>query len=357
MICVMIAAVVWQTWMTDGAKLMPSAVAPEGAAERIDLVAAKGMTVTASFAVKAPGEGKLSVTAKGFQPEILSVRRTLEDPNAWFTPEPGMGDKALVPTALGREFPAAKAGEAHEFWLAFAVPADAKPGVAACSLSVAQGGKEIASVPVNLRVLDFVLEPASARYGDPSSLDGTKVVRGGTPALTDTKVRPFTFETKELPLGTAELYTNGTETVEAVLLDGELATDLWAERWRNVGVKTYLKLQDPKVKNPDLWRRLALKGFFMGCDGVVLPSVAGDSLAAAAMRDSLTDIALLSQVLRLSHRLMLCEKDFKVKLEGRMGCFWVDHLGGDQTDDVPLLRLEALARLVRLQAFVDTWCK
>ena len=151
--------------------------------------------------------------------------------------------------------------------------------------------------------------------------------------------------------------TTDAETVEAVLLDGELATDLWAERWRNVGVKTYLKLQDPKVKNPDLWRRLALKGFFMGCDGVVLPSVAGDSLAAAAMRDSLTDIALLSQVLRLSHRLMLCEKDFKVKLEGRMGCFWVDHLGGDQTDDVPLLRLEALARLVRLQAFVDTWCK
>ena len=123
----------------------------------------------------------------------------------------------------------------------------------------------------------------------------------------------------------------------------------WLEGWIAKGWK--------KVKNPDLWRRLALKGFFMGCDGVVLPSVAGDSLAAAAMRDSLTDIALLSQVLRLSHRLMLCEKDFKVKLEGRMGCFWVDHLGGDQTDDVPLLRLEALARLVRLQAFVDTWCK
>ena len=27
MMCLMIAAVVWQTWMTDGAKLMPSAVA------------------------------------------------------------------------------------------------------------------------------------------------------------------------------------------------------------------------------------------------------------------------------------------------------------------------------------------
>lgn len=357
MIGLMVAAVVWQTWLTDGAKLLPSAVAPEGAAERIDLVAAQGMRVTASFAVKAPGEGRLEIAAKGFKPEIRAVKRTLEDPNAWYTAVPGMGEKALAPTALTAEFPVARAGEAHEFRLAYDVPGDAKPGVVRHSLAVRQGGKAVADVEVNLKVVGLRLGPASARYGDAASLDGTKVYRGGSPALIDTALKPFTFETKDLPLGTAELYTNGTETVGAVMLDGEWATHLWAERWRNVGVRTYLKLRDPKVLNPDIWYRLALKGFFMGCDGVVVPAAPADSLAAEMVRESATDIALLSQVLRLSHRLMVCEKEFKVRLEGRMGCFWVDHLGGENLDDASLVRLEALARLVRLQAFVDKWCK
>ena len=316
-----------------------------GAAEPVDLVSAKGTKATAWASLDAPAAGMFSVTAKleGLEPVVSVVTKEPRDPNAFFTDLPGIGEKVSVGVGLadgGKGVPA-QAGEKMTVRIVVEVGETAAAGIRKGELEVkvkSENGKGAeVSIPLCLRVLDFVLPPAKSRY---SGRPWTAQYGGTLPA-------DWTKETDET-------YAKNSAAVKSVA--GSLwktKDDLQSERWRGLGVPYYALLDIPYVVNPDAWRRAAgVKAWQLGFDGVALPpELKVDPVVAAGLEDAAIDVRYLSYASDLANGLADRDRNpVKITYEGRLGQFWVDRVKVAE-DDMDVVRLEAQARIVRLLAF------
>jgi len=367
----LLAAMLWQTWPFNGTRTLPTTVKPSDAKAEVTVVSARGVRATFAAAVRADG------AASGVRPtvgtvktddgatfdvgtaEVRWVKCTEKDPNAWFSSVPGIGERTLVPDLLVSGAADLAKDETREFLFRLEIPATANPGLYRGKLAFASSSGTLAEAPFVLRIVPPVLGPAVTRNSDRASLDGTKVFTGGEPALLSTE--PTSYEVRDtVPADwtreTDETYAKEAGTVKAVLTPSARGPDRHsARRWHAIGVRDYLEADlSPALANPQLWRREAgVRGYLTCFDGVVVPKVGKDTLVGAAVEEGLVDARYLSAVSQAAHRLRYA-KDYKLTLEGRMGSFFVDQNDDieERSPDLDVLRLEAIATLVRLDAFL-----
>ena len=217
----------WQTWPSTGERTLPSTPLPEGRTNAvISLVAAKGVSATATFAVRSSAPvASLELVAdcgEGLETDLRVVKCWYQDANAWFSGLRGIGGPVLVPelllhdASLVKTDPATKtnlvrldgtgdyapvadgittaddapalkplplqANETCEFYLSLSIPADAPAGLRHGRISVKGDGKELGFFTLDLRVIDYVLPQATGRFLGNKSTDGKKVIAGSAPA-------------------------------------------------------------------------------------------------------------------------------------------------------------------------------
>ena len=108
----MLAAAVWQTWPFNGVRTLPGTVRPANAREEVTVVTARGAPAVFAAAIRSdraatdvkPSAGTVkSAEGATFDAGAATVRWVkceACDPNAWFSGEPGIGEKTLVPLRL-----------------------------------------------------------------------------------------------------------------------------------------------------------------------------------------------------------------------------------------------------------------
>ena len=365
-----LAAAVWQTWPFSGVRTLPGTVRPANAREEVTVVTARGAPAVFAAAIRAdraakdvrPSAGTVkSADGAAFDAGAASVhwvKCEACDPNAWFTGEPGIGEKTLVPVRLVSGAAEVAKDETREFIFRLDIPKDATPGLYRGKLAFASAAGELGSAPFALRIVSYVLGPAITRNSDRASTDGTKVFPGGEPALLSTEPTPYEILASVPADWTTDgpgVYEKAAGTAKAVVTVGGRYPDKHeVRRWHAIGVRNYLKVGvPPTLANPWVWRRDAgVKAYLLGFDGAIA-SAGADTLVGAALEEAMTDVRYLSAVSQLAHRLRYSD-EYKLRLEGRMGTFFVD--SNDQTDayapDADSLRLEAIATLDRFDALL-----
>ena len=367
---VMLAAAVWQTWPFSGVRTLPGTVRPANAREEVTVVTARGAPAVFAAAIRCdraatgvkPSAGTVKsedgATFDAGAATVRWVKCEACDPNAWFSGEPGIGEKTLVPLRLVSGAAEIAKDETREFVFRLEVPKDAKPGLYRGKLTFASAAGSLGESPFALRIIPYVLGPAVTRNSDRASLDGTKVFSGGEPALVSTEPTPYEIFAKapaDWTRSAPGVYTNQAGTAKAVVTAGVRNPDKHAvRRWHAIGVRNYLEVSlPPTLANPWPWRRDAgVKAYTLGFDGVIA-SAGADTLVGAAIEEAMTDVRYLSAVSQLAHRLRYAG-DYKLDLEGRIGTFFVDF--ADQADgyapDADNLRLEAIATLDHFDALL-----
>ena len=365
-----LAAAVWQTWPFNGVRTLPGTVRPANAREEVTVVTARGAPAVFAAAIRSdraatdvkPSAGTVKTesgaTFDAGAATVRWVKCEACDPNVWFTGEPGIGEKTLIPVRLVSGAAEIAKDETREFVFRLEVPKDAKPGLYRGKLTFASAAGELGSAPLALRIIPYVLGPAVTRTSDRVSLDGSKVFPGGEPALLSTEPTPYEILAKAPADWTTDgpgVYEREAGTAKAVVTVGDRYPDKHeVRRWHAIGVRNYLKVGvPPALANPWVWRRDAgVKAYLLGFDGAIA-SAGADTLVGAALEEAMTDVRYLSAVSQLAHRLRYSD-EYKLRLEGRMGTFFVD--SGDQTDayapDADNLRLEAIATLDRFDALL-----
>lgn len=248
----------WQVWPASGERVLPTTPAPaEATNATIDLVTARGVPGTASFAIRSTAAlksltivpGPLATADGTVLPtgslDLRVVKCWYQDANGWFAATRAPGIAVLVPELLlhddtlvltdpatrenlirtspsgaapeyrrikaasgggitdaQAEFAAADdaaslqpiaiaARETRQFYLSLDVPAAATPGLYHGTLAVNADDKALGHFVFTVRVLEHQLPAACSRYSGRSSLDGTEVFRGGSPAVLKTTPERF----------------------------------------------------------------------------------------------------------------------------------------------------------------------
>ena len=370
MIPVILAAAIWQTWPFNGVRTLPGTVRPANAREEVTVVTARGVPAVFAAAIRAdraakdvkPSAGTVKTESGAtFDAGAASVRWVkceAADPNAWFTGEPGFGEKTLIPLRLVSGAAEVAKGETREFIFRLDIPKDAAPGLYRGKLVFSSAAGDLGEAPFALRIIPYVLGPAITRNSDRASTDGSKVFSGGEPALVSTEPTPYEI-LGAVPADWTRtgpgVYEKEAGTAKAVYTSGVRNPDKHAvRRWHAIGVKDYLEVCVPKtLANPYVWRREAgVKAWTLGFDGAIA-SAGADTLVGAAIEEAMTDARYLSALSQLAHRLRYAG-DYKLGLEGRIGTFFVDF--ADQSDasapDADNLRLEVIATIDRFDALL-----
>ena len=227
----------WQTWPSTGERTLPDTPLPAGRTNAvINLVAARGVTASATFAVRASAPvASLELSAdcgEGLEIDLRVVKCWYQDANAWFSGLRGMGGPVLVPELLlhdaslvktdsatktnlvrldgtgdyapvadgitvADDAPALKpvalqANETCEFFLSVVIPADTPAALRHGRIAVKGDGKELGFFTLDLRIIDYVLPAPTGRFLGNKYTDGKKVISGSSPApLKDDSYEPY----------------------------------------------------------------------------------------------------------------------------------------------------------------------
>lgn len=397
----------------------------------LDVVATRGEVAAAAVAVHATADAKrVELVVAGVAKEgqalpaawvdLHAVVAWYQADGAWYQPEgktseqmlvaelllkdPGIvtADKATrknqIRLAAGGKIPqrdsdilqpvALSAGSCQRYWVRVRVPEGAAPGIYNGTLTLMTDGRAAGVLPLNLRVLPFVLPPASARYNAarPFSVAlGTdpldQAVAALLPQLPPGAAAPSPDDVRQIDAdvaaGVDAFRERGVERmvqVEAGFPDRDVAA-----RWHVIKSQFLNDLRPLLgVENPEVWRRAAgyaaYKADYDGCylagvaeagagwddtpvngfrrRNLVYPVAEGmvETLASEGVRVACDDVRYYALLMRLAEDAMASSSHITV-FEGRRALHWFDQ-ADVQLADLDTVRLETIAWILKLRTLL-----